>query len=309
MKLRRKFVMAAVTAACLTTAVLRAQTPAAQGPTLEGYPAFGAPMIVKVIDTGAQPRKALRYSVPAGFKGAMDLNTEMAMTISMPGMNIPMNMLVKSGADIAVTGVSAGDMTYSFGFNKVTVDGGADANPMLAAAYPVVQEALLKLKGTATITPLGVVKNSKMDSGDAGQAQQMMGELTSMLENLVTVFPAEPLGAGAKWETRQAVKAAGQYSFQKKITEIVSIDGQVIKLKFTTEQIFPAQTITNAALPVEMQLDASKGSGSGSGEIRLDSLIPKGELTSTTSMSMSVQGQAMSSEITTKMTIAPTTVK
>ena len=303
-----KFVMAAVAAACLTTVAVRAQTPA-QAPKMEAYPAIGAPVAVKLIDAGAQPRKALRYSVPATFKSGIDMTMTMNMTVNAMGTSIPLNMGVKTTGNVAVTGVTNGDTTYTMAFTDVSMDAGADANPIMATAFQAVQSAILALKGTATISAVGVVKSAKMDASGAGQAQQMMGELTSMLENLATAFPDEAVGVGAKWETRQSLLSAGQYSFMKKITEIVSIDGSVVKLKFTSEQVIPAQTMTNPAFPMEMQLDASKGSGSGTADVRLDSLIPKGESTSTSTMSMSMQGQAMSMESTTKMTIAPATVK
>jgi hypothetical protein len=87
----------------------------------------------------------------------------------------------------------------------------------------------------------------------------MIGELTSQVENLATAFPEEAVGVGAKWETRQAAKTAGQVTFQKTITEVVSIDGTTIKMKYTTEQTIPPQALTNSMLPadVAVQMDGS----------------------------------------------------
>jgi hypothetical protein len=143
----------------------------------------------------------------------------------------------------------------------------------------------------------------------------MLGELTSQIENLATPFPEEAVGVGAKWETRQALKTAGQYMFQKITTEVVSIDGPTVKLKFTTEQTVPAQAFTNSMLPpgTDVSLDGGKGTGTApwrSGWIRS---FPTGESSIVSTMSMTInmggQSQPMSMENTVKLTIAPGIVK
>jgi len=311
----RTFVMAAVTAACLAMPVLRAQTPAAsQTLTMEGYPAIGSPSIVKLLDAGAQPRKQLRYAVPATFKRGIDMTMNMAAQVNAAGMAMPMGLGLKMNGDVAVSGVAPnGDITYALTFTSATSDGSADANPAMAAAMEAVKGAITSIKGSGTISSRGVVKSSKLEAGDIAQAQQMMGEFTTQIEELTVALPEEAVGVGAKWETRTANKAAGQTSFQKKTYEVVAIDGSVVKLKYTLEQTFPQQTITNPMMPGEVQMDASKGSGTGTGEIRLDSLIPTGESTSTSTISMSINmgGQTipMSMENTVKLTIAPAPVK
>jgi len=318
-KPNRKFVMAAVTAACLTTVMLRAQTPAApQAPTMEGYPAVGSPSVVKVIAAGAEPRKALRYAVPAGFKGRMDMTMSIGINANVGGMAIPMNLpSLKMTADLGVTGVAPnGDTSYTLAFSGVTVDAaGGEANPMMATALQGMQSAITGIKGTSTISNRGLVKSAKIDAANSPEAQQMLGELTSQIENLATPFPEEAVGVGAKWETRQAMKTAGQFIFQKITTEVVSIEGSTVKLKLTTEQTVPAQAFTNSMLPpgTDISLDGGKGTGSGTMAIRLDSLIPTGESSIVSSMSMTInmggQSQPMSMENTVKMTIAPGPVK
>lgn len=312
-KLRRAFVMMILAAACLAVAAPHAQTPPAPqaAPTLEGYPAVGSPAVVKLLDAGAQPRKALRYNVPASYKGTMDMSMAISMNMNVGGMAVPMTLpTMKMSADLGVTGVMPnGDMSYTLAFTGVSMDG-ADANPAMTQALQSVQSAIQSIKGSATMSNRGMVRNAKMEMGDAGAAQQMIGELSSQLENLSTPLPEEPVGVGAKWESRQALKIAGQYSFQKAVAEVVSIDGANVTLKLSIEQTAPAQTITNPALPAgaEVQLDGSKGTGTGTSVIHLDTLVPTGETTVTSNMSMTVsmagQSQPMTTESTIKITIA-----
>ena len=316
MKLRGRFVTVAV-AACLTTVALSAQTPAAKPPTMEGYPTVGSPAVIKLISPGAEPRKALRYAVPNGTKARMDMNMSMNMNVSVMGQSMPMALPgIKMSADLAVTGVEPnGDTSYTIAFSSVSIDEAGGANPMLAGALQGLQSAITGIKGSATITSRGSVKAVKIDTSSAGQAQQMMGELTSQIENLVSPFPEEAVGVGAKWETRNAMNAGGQFAFQKTTTEIVAIEGSVVKVKFTTEQTIPPQPFTNSALPAgtEVQLDGAKGTGLGTMSVTLNSLVPTGESTITSTMSMTMnmggQSQPMSMENTVKLTIAPGTVK
>lgn len=314
MKQRRAFVMMILAAAILATATPRAQTPAAAQapPTLEGYPAVGSPAMVKLIDAGAQPRKALRYAVPATFKGGMEMTMGISMNMNVGGTAVPITMPgMKMTADLAVTGVAPnGDTSYTMAFSGVSVDTAGGADPMMVQALQGVQSAIQSIKGSATLTNRGLVKSAKIDMGEAGQAQQMIGELSTQLENLSTALPEEPVGVGAKWESRVAMKAGGQFSFQKIVAEIVSIDGSTVTLKLTIEQTIPSQSITNPALPagVDVQLEGGKGSGTGTSVIHLDSLVPTGESNITSSMSMTMsmggQSQPMTTETTVKLSIA-----
>jgi hypothetical protein len=304
--------MMTLAAACFATATPHAQTPAAAQavPTLEGYPAVGSPATVKLIDAGAQPRKQLRYNIPATYKGSMDMSMAMSMNMNAGGMSIPMSLpVVKMSADLAVTGVTpAGETTYSMAFTGVSVDASADANPMLAQALGGLESSIKSIKGTATVTNRGQVKSAKLDMGDT-QAQQMVGELSSQLANLSTALPEEAVGVGAKWESRSAVNTAGQTSFQKIVAEVVSIEGSTVTLKLAIEQTTPPQSITNPALPAgaEVHVDSAKGTGTGTQVIHLDSLIPTGETNVVSSMSMTIsmagQTQPMTSENTIKITI------
>src|SRR5580765_3046905 len=77
-------------------------------PQALGYPKTGQPGIVKVLAAGAEPRAALRYSVPAGYKSHLDMAMEMSMAMSMSGQTMPPTAVptMKIGADVAVTAVS-----------------------------------------------------------------------------------------------------------------------------------------------------------------------------------------------------------
>ncbi len=278
---------------------------------MAGYPAVGAPSIVTVLSTGAAPRKALRYVVPAATKARMDMTTTMSSTTNVGGMTIPTGMPgMKMTADVAVSGVAPnGDISYDLAFTGMTLDSAPDANPLIAQALQGLVAGITSIKGSATISSRGVVKSTKLDVADPA-LQQTLSQMASSVENLSMPFPEEAVGAGARWEVRQAVATGGQTVFQKTEYEVVSIEGSAVSLKVKTEQTAPPQSVSNAALGgAEMYLEKLSGTGTGTGVVHLDSLVPTSEMTSNTSMAMTVsmggQTQSVTTDVTLKVTIGP----
>lgn len=295
-----------------TPAAPHAQVPQQAAPAMEGYPAVGAPPTVKLVSPGAEPRKALRYSIPAGQKSSADMTMNMSMAMSVGGMSMPMDLPgMKMTMALSVTNVApSGDITYDVAFTGMTFDETAGANPAIAAALQPMQASITSLKGTATVSNRGVTKSTNFTNADPS-VQQLMGQMTSSAENLSNPFPEEAIGVGAKWEVRAATSAGGQTIFQKTVYEVVSINGSTVALKVTTEQTAPPQSVSNPSLPAgaEVYLDKMAGSGEGTVTIKLDSLVPTSEMTMTSSMAMTVnlggQSQAMNSDNKIKITIAP----
>jgi hypothetical protein len=269
-----------------------------------------------VASTGAAPKKALRYAIPAGQKSSMDLTINIGMSMNVAGIAMPMDMPgMKMTAETAVTNVDPnGDITYTLAFTGLTIDAAANANPAVAAAFQGAAANITSMKGTSTITSRGVTKSSKMEVGDPTM-QQMLGQMTSTIENLSNPFPEEAVGVGAKWEVRQAVVAGGQTSFVKTEYELVAFDATTVTLKTKMEQTAPPQPVSNAALPpgTEIALEKLTGSGTGTTRISLNSLVPTVEMNSTivSSMVMSMGGatQPVSTDMTMKMSIAPAKAK
>jgi hypothetical protein len=283
-----------------------------QAITMEGYPAVGAPAAVKLLAPGAEPRKALRYTLAANTKSRVDMAMNLTMAMSVAGMSMPMNFPgMKMTLDVGVTSVAPnGDFTYDMAFTGLTLDAGADANPMLAGALQTLQSGITSIKGTSTASSRGVTLSTKLAIADP-QMQQTLGQMTSEIENLSMPFPEEAVGVGARWEVRRAASSGGQTTFQKTTYEVVSIAGTTVTLAVKGEMTAPPQAISNAALPAgaEMYLEKLTGTGEGTVVVRLDALVPTSELTQTSSMAMTMsmggQTQPITADNTVKITIAP----
>ena len=290
-----------------------AQTP---GGKPDGYPEAGQPTIITLISPGAAPRTALRYNVAPTYKGHMDMNMTMGMSMSLPGMgaqsmDIP---TMKLGADIGVTSVTpAGDIAFDFAYTGVRLDQTAGVDPTVSSMIAEMDAALKSVRGTGTTTSRGASRGFQIDLSKVNNPQisQMMGSLSSSLDNVLIPLPEEAVGVGARWESRQAIKSQGFQVFQKTLWELVSFDGKTAKLKATLEQMAPPQPLNSPAMPAgaDMSLDKFTGAGTGTLAISLDALVPTSEVNSQTNMSMSVNAggsaQQISIGMTLKMTIAP----
>lgn len=278
---------------------------------MEGYPAPGAPAVIKVTSTGSGPKKLLRYAIPAGQKARMEMTMSTSMTMNIMGNPMPMDMpAMKMFIDMTVTNVAPnGDITYDIVFSKVEVDAAGGTSPIAAQAMQAVTDGMSGIKGTSTITSRGVATKTALEIADP-TVKQLMPQMASQVENISTAFPEEAVGVGATWEIRQTV-AGEQTSFTKTLIEVVSMDGQAVTLKMTSEQTAPPQSVSNPALPAgtEVSLEKLTGSGVGTSTVQLNSLVPTSSMESTTSTVMGVnmggQSMPMTTESKIKITVAP----
>ena len=299
----------------LSVAALAA--PRAQGtPTgSAGFPAPGQPPIVTVVSPGAAPRKVLRYVVGKDYKAHMDMTMALGMTLGMAGMDgqsIPIPPM-KMGADLAVTGITpAGEISYSFGFSDISVDS-ANADPSVAAMMQGFAADMKALRGSVTMTNRGESRGAHFDVTQVSNPQlsQMVGSLSQSLDGLQMPLPAEAVGVGARWEGRQTLNANGIAMQQKSTWEIQSIDGSDVKVKVTIEQNAGAQPINSAGMPAgaEMALDKMSGTGSGNAVFHLNGLVPTSDVSTSSTMYMSInvggQSQPVTVAVTAKVGVVP----
>jgi hypothetical protein len=171
--------------------------------------------------------------------------------------------------------------------------------------------SVVGVKGTSVVNNRGVSLSIKMDPIADPGASQMLGQMTGTIEYLLVPFPEEPVGVGARWEVRAAMNANGISLFQRTEYELTALQGSTVTITSKTEQTAPPQNVSPPGLPAEMQmsLEGLKHTGTGTGSIQLNTLVPSGTSESTTATSMGVNagGQVMSMtvEVKTKLTIAP----
>ena len=272
----RRVITAGLLAVAVGSAWVQAQTITPPA----GYPAMGAPPIVTVQSTGAEPRRALRYVFTKGEQETLSLDTSMGMTMDMAGMSMPamqlptMHMVAKA----SVTDVSAtGDASLSISFTDASLVNDANADPTLAGMLQAGLADVKSLASTSLVSNRGFIKDSKMDLSRLTNPQmaQMVGAMSSSMNSMAMPMPEEAVGVGAKWTVRQAMPASGLNVFQDVQVEITAVDQQSCALAIKTTQTAPPQPVQTPGLPAGVQatLDHFEGSGSGTMAVRFSSIV------------------------------------
>ena len=291
-------------------AFARAQAPPA------GFPAPGAVPIVTLASSGAEPRRPIRYAIANGRKDHVNLDMAMNVTMDMAGMSLPSMLMptMRMGADLAVTDVSAvGDASYKMTFTDlkwVNTDG---VDPTILGALQAATPNLTALSGSATISPRGMSRNATLDTSKVANPQlaQMMGSMSSTVQQMAMPFPEEPVGVGARWTVRLAVATGAMQTFQKVEIELTALDATSCTLKLATDQTAPPQRVSVPGLPpgVDASLESLTGSGTSTMLIHLDSLVPTSEGTMKTASVMNVamggDTQRISVQASIQMKVAP----
>jgi hypothetical protein len=295
----------------------RPQTPAAAASqAADGFPAVGGAPIIKMVSTGAAPKTALRYAVPAGSKSRTAMDTEMAMTMEMMGMSMPeMKMpTMKMVMDMEITAVAAnGDMSFTSGVSSMTYDT-AGADPAMAAALAGASTDLSSLKTSGTMTSRGVTTSSLDISKIADPAlKQMMESASTAVQSMSFPMPEEAVGVGARWEVRQRMASGGIEALTTSTVEVTAIQGSKVSLKVTLNQTAPVQAMKNPALPPDAEINLTSFTGTGTTNTVVDlatlSTEGTGAMSMAMSMQMKMQGMEQNMNMTTNLKIKTSPVK
>jgi hypothetical protein len=269
-------------------------------------------MQVKLLEAGAEPRKALRLHPSPGDKQTLALIIKMAMETKVgdaatPAMKIPP---MKMSVAATVKEVSdAGDIACEFVMGDISVSDQPGGTPEVAEAMKAAFVGIKGLTGTGTVSSRGFSKEVefKAPAGSNPQARQLMDQMKEFINELVAPLPEEAVGPGARWEAKTPLKSQGMTIDQTATYELVTVEGERLTTKSTIVQHAANQKIQNPAMP-GLKMDLTKMVGNGSGERTFDlaHLLPAtgtGKVHSETSMTMNMGGQKQPMTMKIDMTL------
>lgn len=141
----------------------------------------------------------------------------------------------------------------------------------------------------------------------------MAESMSSSFESLSMPLPEEPVGVGARWESRARTTSNGMSMMSKQTVEVVSIQGSKVSLKITSEQSAPAQAIKNPMLPPDADVNLTQmvGKGTSTTTIDLATLAIDGTTSGSISMQMAMkmQGMEQTMAMTTNLKMTMATIK
>ncbi len=261
-----------------------------------------------LLQPGAEPHKALRLHPKAGDKHTSTLTLKMTMEVhagtadaqpmKMPPMTLVMDTTIKS--------VSAGgDISFDTVMREVSVAEDSQAAPQMVDAMKTALSGVKGLSINGTMSNRGISKRTEVTppADTNPQAQQMIEQMKDAFSNSGVVFPEEAVGPGAKWVVKQKVKSQGLTLDQTTTCELVSVEGDRLKVKTVLTQSAANQEVKNPSLP-DAKVNVVKLQSRGTGEIsaNLGQLMPvqaTSDLRNESNMAVSAGGQ--DSEMTIKM--------
>lgn len=287
----------------------QARTDSAAAPGSSSATKPAAEGAAKMLEAGAEPRKALRLHPKAGDKQSVEMTLQMNMETKMAGMDTPAMKLppIKMALDVGVKDVSAdGDITYQMTVGEATVANDSDAAGPMAEVMKAALAGAKGVTGTGTVSDRGVAKsmNVKLGNNADAQSRQTMDQMKNMLSGAVLTLPEEPIGVGAKWEVRKISKMQGFAMNETSVYELTAVEGDKVTVKVAVTQSQGKQkTLSPPGAPAGMKMEITKLAGEGTGQISCDlgQLMPleassKGHIDSTVTIS-GPQKQTVSQKI------------
>jgi hypothetical protein len=132
------------------------------------------------------------------------------------------------------------------------------------------------MRGKGVITSQGYNKLVKFErSPDMNEQvlQQMEGMERSM-EQLVSPFPAEPVGVGAVWKVKGIIEQQGMAIDQETTFSLVAVDGDRLEIKAELNQGAKPQKLEAPGMP-PMSVKSFKAGGTVNSVLWLSRLYPE----------------------------------
>lgn len=265
---------------------------------------------VKVLTAGSQPRKFLSLHPKVGDKQTLDMTMKMAMNVSFAGhqrppVNIPP---MTTTMTVEVKDISTnGDIHYSLSYDDLSLAADTNTPPAVVAAMKTALGSIKGMTSTGVMTSQGLVKSmhANLPAGMPRQLSQVLGQMKESFSSACVPLPDEPIGPGAKWKHTVKIKSQGITMEQTATYELVSIDGDSIKLNSTLSLSAPHQEVHNPAMPgLKLEVSRLTGAGTGKTTVNLARIMPQSaSMTENTDMAMSVNMGQKKQDMAMKMNV------
>jgi hypothetical protein len=170
------------------------------------------PTHVELIEAGEEPRKPIRYELPAGAAESVIVSIDNDVTVELNGRKAPAQQ------------TPAVQMTFVFSVLDVLPSGNArvqravrgvsfasaDDSVQSKTALDQVTQGLTGLVVTQTFSPRGIIVDAALDLGSVKDPalRPLMETMQTSFGQMGAPFPEEPVGVGAKWRVASEIKVS-----------------------------------------------------------------------------------------------------
>lgn len=237
-------------------------------------PAAPPSPVVKLLEPGADPKIDLSMKPAAGLAQSALLTMTIDADMNVGGQQVPMKFPpFKMGVSLKVDEVRAnGDIAFSIKVDSADVGETADVIPAVMEAMKGAIGKVVGMGGKSVVDAHGVTKEAKFEvPPDApNEVKQVVDSFQQSIGQMAIPFPAEPVGVGAKWQSTVALEQMQLKVDQTSTYEIVSIEGSVVKVKFSVQLNAPPQAMKSAQMKAGLEATLNKFQGSGVNEATFD---------------------------------------
>lgn len=239
----------------------------------------GIGLETQVLETGAEPREALRYKRVTGLTEDLIIEVGLASFLQAGEDAAPIaSPVLALGLNIGSTSCSTdGACMYPISFRIIAVRMPEGASPADAAATESAIAALAQVTATFEVDARGITRRA-----DVVIPTTVSTRLATLLGNIRTALisvplPEEAVGIGARWQVERLHEVAGIKTKQTIVYSLLEREGRILRLGMTLQQSAAPQEVPFDSESA-FQVEAYEVSGTGSMLMSLDALTPLSEV-------------------------------
>ena len=238
--------------------------------------------VLTLIDAGAEPRQALVVTAGAGHTERVRFGMDMTMAMSMGamGMNEARMPTIISDMVMEVLEVTPEDhLVVSTETVSVTLDASDPSiDPMLAQQLEGSLEGMVGMRVLSTMDRLGHTLDTEMELPE-GMDPAMRDQIDSMsnsLSQVTALYPSEPVGPGARWDTAMLVENQGMSLLQIVSYQLDALEAHTATLSYEYEQVLVGMSTMEGLPPgAGVEFSSFESGGHGQSVHELTDLTPQ----------------------------------
>jgi len=232
-----------------------------------GQPAKPAPAVIKLLEPGKKPRRALRWSRALGLEERLTMRVDTEVDALIGVLNakpaprsVTLELTVRTNEALP-----EGTAAFSFTVDEIHAHHAASVPPKARKNRDEAVATMRGLQGSYRIDDLGAIQEVVIDlPADASRELWSLSEdLEWALRQLAAPFPEEPIGAGARWTIDRAVEQSGVNANEVSTLKITKLKKQLITLKTEVRQSATPQTFRNPGSSMLVQLTEYNAEAAG----------------------------------------------
>ncbi len=239
-------------------------------------PAIPADGEVHVLDVGAEPRPDLRHAQEPGTERFEVVSTN-AITAESGGVKQSVTAPTTTQT-IEVTVASRPDGRFDVRQEVLDVELGDDGSKAGRAGAEQAAEAVVGMTATGVIDPLGRSSDVAVELPDDAPPlfDTLTDQLESMMGQLSTPVPDQPIGVGGSWTTTQSIDLLGAEVLATTTFTLASADASGYTVRSVTSMAADGeQEISSGGQTGELL--AFTSTGSGVAKVRRGHLVSESE--------------------------------